>query len=61
MLVTMPGKRIALSMKSDPMAVKPTGGNSGGGKQRGNAPARKEAEPEGDFQSKLAALKGMFK
>src|SRR5688572_22764016 len=53
-------KRIALSMKSDPMAAKPAGGNSGGGKQRSNAP-RKEAEPEGDFQSKLAALKGMFK
>ncbi|MFC5271832.1 Tex family protein [Adhaeribacter terreus] len=53
-------KRIALSMKSDPMAAKPAGGGSGGGKQRSNAP-RKEAEPEGDFQSKLAALKGMFK
>ncbi|MBK0404013.1 RNA-binding transcriptional accessory protein [Adhaeribacter sp. BT258] len=53
-------KRIALSMKSDPMAAKPASGGSGGGKQRGNAP-RKEAEPEGDFQSKLAALKGMFK
>jgi uncharacterized protein len=52
-------KRIALSMKSDPNAVKPAGGG-GGGKQRGNAP-KKEAEPEGDFQSKLAALKGMFK
>ncbi|KAA9340676.1 Tex family protein [Adhaeribacter soli] len=52
-------KRIALSMKSDPMAAKPAGGGSGG-KQRSNAP-RKEAEPEGDFQSKLAALKGMFK
>ena len=53
-------KRIALSMKSDPNAAKPAGGGSGGGKQRSNAP-RKEAEPEGDFQSKLAALKGMFK
>ncbi len=48
-------KRIALSMKSDPFG-KPKGKGPGKSRQR-----RQQNEPEGDFQAKLAALKGKFR
>ncbi len=54
--VDVPRKRISLSMKSDPFG-QPAPKSKGGGGQRKK---RQEREPEGDFQAKLAMLKGKF-
>ena len=51
-------KRISLSMKGDPAAPKPAGGNRD---RNSNKSGKKEEEPMDDFQAKLAKLKGMFK
>ncbi|MDN4164311.1 Tex family protein [Cytophagales bacterium LB-30] len=55
--VDIPRKRIELSMKSDPFAeAKPRG------EKRADAPKqRREEEPDGDLQAKLAMLRGKFK
>lgn len=56
--VDAPRKRISLSMKSDPFGQPAPKG--GGQKSGGQRKRREEKEPEGDFQSKLAMLKGKF-
>jgi len=55
MEVDVARKRIGLSMKSDPFAP-PKKGGQGGGKR-----PKKQNEPEGDLQSKLAMLKNKFR
>jgi len=54
--VDVPRKRISLSMKSDPFGQPAP---KGGGQKRARK-QREEREPEGDFQTKLAMLKGKF-
>ncbi|HEY4652452.1 MAG TPA: Tex family protein, partial [Pontibacter sp.] len=51
-------KRISLSMKGDPAAPKPVGGNRDRHNSKGSN--KREEEPMDDFQAKLAKLKGMF-
>ena len=51
-------KRISLSMKGDPAAARPAGGNK---KQNDRKGSNRKEEELNDFQSKLAQLKGMFK
>ncbi|MGK7388959.1 MAG: Tex family protein [Candidatus Cyclobacteriaceae bacterium M2_1C_046] len=52
MEVDVERKRISLSMKSDPFGKKPD--------TKKKAVKKKQQDPEGDFQEKLAQLKGMF-
>ena len=63
-------KRISLSMKSDPFGEAPRPARQGGGgakrpqkgapRPQGNAGNKRDAQPEGDLQAKLAMLKNKF-